>query len=255
MTNAQLYKAIFRRKSVRKYDMAPLPEDTLVKLKEYASKAKPLDESIRYEFAYLGTADVKNLLPIKAPHYICLYSEKKGNYLMNAGFLLQQMDLYLSVNNLASCWLGMAKPSKEVPEQLNGLGFVIMLAFGNTTESIHRADTSEFKRNNLSDISSVAGTDALLEPVRLAPSASNTQPWFFSGDADVITVSRKKLHLLKVPLYGKMNQIDIGIALFHLGLSLDHQGKVASYLYDKDAAPKGYEFMVKVKLNKMGAEN
>ena len=250
MTNTQLYKAIFCRRSIRKYDMAPLPADTLVKLQEYACSAKPLDESIRYEFAYLGTDDVKNLLPIKAPHYICLYSQKKGNYLMNTGFLLQQIDLYLSANNLASCWLGMAKPSKAVPEIINGLEFVIMLAFGNTTESIHRADTSEFKRNNLSAVSSVVGVDALLEPVRLAPSASNTQPWFFTGDVDVITVSRKKLPFFKVPLYGKMNQIDIGIALFHLWLSLDHQGKMASYFFDKDAAPSGYEFMVKVKISR-----
>jgi len=89
-----------------------------MKLKEYANNPKPLDESIRYEFAYLGTTDVKNLLSIKAPHYICLYSEKKSNYLMNAGFLLQQIDLYLSDSNLASCWLGMAKPSKEAHSQI-----------------------------------------------------------------------------------------------------------------------------------------
>jgi len=230
--------------------MAPLPTDTLMKLKEYANKAKPLDDSIRYEFAYLGSADVKNLLPIKAPYYICLYSEKKGNYLMNTGFLLQQIDLYLSDNNLGSCWLGMAKPAKEVPVLMNGLEFVIMLAFGNTTESIHRANASEFKRKDLSKISSVAGADQLLEPVRLAPSASNTQTWFFSGDLEVITVSRKKLNILKAQVYGKMNQIDIGIALFHLWLSLDHQGKVASYSFEKDAVPSGYEFMTKVKIGK-----
>ncbi|AET69311.1 hypothetical protein Desor_3858 [Desulfosporosinus orientis DSM 765] len=250
MTSLQLYNAIFRRKSIRKYDMAPLPGDILLKLKEYANCAKPLDESIRYEFAFLGSADVKNLLPIKAPHYICLYSEKKDNYLMNSGFLLQQIDLYLSHSNLASCWLGMAKPAKGIPMLMNGLEFVIMLAFGNTTEPIHRNNTSEFKRKNLSEISSVVGGDELLEPVRLAPSASNTQSWFFSGDLDVITVSRKKLNLLKAQVYGKMNQIDIGIALFHLWLSLDHQGKAVNFDFDKDTAPTGYDFMVKVKISK-----
>ena len=249
MTNSQLYNAIFRRRSIRKYDMSPLPADTIEKLQEFASVTKPLDENIRYEFAYLGSTDVKNLLPIKAPHYICLYSEKKGNYLMNAGFLLQQVDLYLSDNNLASCWLGMAKPAKGVPMLMNGLEFVIMLSFGNTTEPIHRVNTSEFKRKNLPEISSVTGSEALLEPVRLAPSASNTQTWFFSGDLEVITVSRKKLNILKAQVYGKMNQIDIGIALFHLWLSLDHQGKVASYSFEKDVVPSGYEFMTKVKIS------
>ena len=44
-----------------------------------------------------------------------------------------------------------------------------------------------------------------------------------------------------------MNQIDIGIALCHLGLSLDHQGKSVIFDFEKIPAPSGYEFMVKVK--------
>ncbi|MEI7885575.1 MAG: nitroreductase family protein [Clostridia bacterium] len=251
MTNKELYDGIFKRKSIRKYIMNSLPDDTLTKLKEYASSVKPLDESIRYEFAYLETAAVQNILPIKAPHYICLYSEKQGNYLMNAGFLLQQIDLYLSVNNLASCWLGMAKPTKEVPKLKNGLEFVIMLAFGDSPEMIHRVDVLEFKRNSMMDISSIVGGDELLESVRLAPSASNTQPWFFSGDATNIIVSRKKLNLLRTPLYGKMNQIDIGIALCHLWLSIDHQGNEASFAYNQEIAPKEYEFMAKIKVKRV----
>ncbi|MDD3173339.1 MAG: nitroreductase family protein [Herbinix sp.] len=248
MTNNQLYEAIFKRKSIRKYDLKPLPAETLSAVKQFANTAKPLDNSIKFEFLYLATQDVKNILPIKAPHYICLYSEKKENYLMNAGFLLQQLDLFLSANNLASCWLGMAKPTKQVPEQQNGLEFVIMLAFGNSNEPIHRLDTTEFIRKSMSDISNIAGGEELLEPVRLAPSASNSQPWFFSGNINEIEISREKLNLIKAPLYGKMNQIDIGIALFHLWLSLDHQGKTANFAFQKAAAPSGYEFMVKVKV-------
>jgi nitroreductase len=246
MTNSQLYNAIFQRKSIRKYDMTPLSEEILTGIQEYVKTLKTLDDSIQYEVAYLDTDQVKNLLPIKAPHYVCLYSQKKGNYLMNAGFLLQQMDLYLSANHLGSCWLGMAKPSKEVPEQKNGLEFVIMLAFGNSKEPVHREAVSEFKRNKLSEISSLIGLEELLEPARLAPSAVNSQAWYFSGDKAGIIVSRKKLNIIKAPLYGKMNQIDIGIALFHLWLSLDHQNKSVSYDFNKTAVPSGYEFMVKV---------
>ena len=228
--------------------MTPLPADTLSIMKQFASTVKPLDNTIKYEFSYLVTEDVKNLLPIKAPHYICLYSEKKENYLMNVGFLLQQIDLFLSASNLASCWLGMAKPTKQVPEQQNGLEFVIMLAFGNSSEPIHREDTTGFIRKSISEISKIDGADDLLEPVRLAPSASNTQTWFFSGNLNEIEVSREKLNLIKAPIYSKMNQIDIGIALCHLWLSLDHQGKTAAFEFQKAPAPSGYEFMAKVKV-------
>jgi len=248
MSNQQLYNTIFQRKSIRKYNMESLSHDTLLKIQEFASHVKPLDENIKYELSYLTTDDVKNLLPIKAPHYICLYSEKKDGYLMNTGFLLQQIDLFISANGLGSCWLGMAKPSKDVKAVKNGLEFVIILAFGGTKDQLHRIDKLEFKRKSITEISLINDIGEVLEPVRLAPSASNTQPWFFSGDKNEITVSREKLSFIKAPIYKRMNQIDIGIALCHLWLSLDHEDKTTTFDFNKADAPSGYEFMVKVKV-------
>ena len=238
-----LYEAIFRRKSVRKYDMTPLPGEVLSDLQNFTTSVEPLDGDIRIEFSYLGTGDVKNLLPIKAPHYICLYSEKKGNYLMNVGFVLQQIDLYLSANGLGSCWLGMAKPSSQVPKVRNGLEFMIMIAFGNGNEPVHRVNTSEFNRKSLSAVSDIPEADDLLEPVRLAPSASNSQPWHFSGTPDKIIVSREILNVIRAPIYGKMNQMDVGIALCHLWLACGHQGRSIALDFEKTSVPKGYEYM------------
>lgn len=73
MTNSQLYSTIFKRRSIRKYDMTQLDLGTINDLQNYAGQIKPLDNSIQYELTYLNTDDVKNILPIKAPHYICLY--------------------------------------------------------------------------------------------------------------------------------------------------------------------------------------
>ena len=228
--------------------MAPLPIETVTALQNFTATVKPLDENIKIEYLYLGTNEVKNLLPIKAPHYICLYSDKKENYLMNAGFILQQIDLYLSANDLGSCWLGMAKPSKEVPAMKNGLEFVIMIAFGNAKDSVHRTDINEFNRKSMASISSIADAGELLESARLAPSASNTQSWYFSGSADRITVSREKLNFIKAPIYGNMNQIDMGIALAHIWLTCEHLGKTFALDFEKTAAPSGYEFMTTVKI-------
>jgi nitroreductase len=246
MNNEELYRTIFRRKSIRKYDMTPLPAAMLTDLQEFARHVRTLDTTIRYEYVYLGTDEVKNMLPIKAPHYICLYSEKKDGYLMNAGFLLQQIDLYLSAKGIGSCWLGMAKPSKQVTEPKGDLEFIIMIAFGGTGELVHRTDTSVFIRRSISAISQIDGAGELLEPVRLAPSASNSQPWFFSGSPEEIDVSREKPGFLKAPLYERMNQIDIGIALCHLWLSLEHRGKTASVSFPQGTPPKGHEYMAKV---------
>lgn len=248
MTNELLYETIFKRKSIRKFNMFPLPASAIEALQNFTTTVKPLDESIKIEYAYLGTSDVKNLLPIKAPHYICFYSEKKDKYLMNAGFILQQIDLYLSANGLGSCWLGMAKPSKQVPETRNGLEFVIMFAFGNGIDPVHRTSVLEFNRKSIASISNVAGAEELLESARLAPSASNSQPWHFSGSKDSITVSREKLNLLRASIYGKMNQIDIGISLAHLWLTCENMGKTMKLDFEQATTPSGYEFMTKVNI-------
>ncbi|MDF2986377.1 MAG: nitroreductase [Eubacterium sp.] len=248
MTNNELYDVIFKRKSVRKYHMTQLSQDTLEQLQAYTGTLKKLDGNIKVEFTILTSEKVKGMFAIKAPHYICIYSEKKDGYLVNAGFLMQQLDLYLSAGKLGSCWLGMAKPDKEIPLTRNGLEFVIMLAFGSPEEPVHRTDKDQFKRNSLSEITSIENAEELLEPVRLAPSATNSQPWFFSGDSNEIIVSRKKLSMLKAQLLGKMNNIDTGIALCHLWLSADRQGKNVSFDFQNGQAPQGFEFMTKVKV-------
>jgi nitroreductase len=248
MTDLELYNAIYKRKSIRKYDMTPLKDQVIEDIRAYTEKLKPLDESIAYTIEFIGADDVKFLMPVKlAPHYICIYSEKKEGYLMNAGYLLQQVDLYLSANGIGSLWFGMAKPSKEIHRFKDGLEFVILLAFGKADEQLHRENTSEFNRKGIKEITSINGSEQLLEPVRLAPSATNSQPWFFSGNTQEIIVSRKKLNFIKDKFLGNFNQVDIGISLYHLWLSLKHEGKTAVYDCNKAEVPDGYEFMIRVK--------
>lgn len=245
----QLYDGIFHRKSIRKYNLEPLPKEVLEDIKEYTKRIKPLEEKIAYEITFLETKEVKNLFPIKAPHYVCIYSEKKEHYLMNAGFILQEIDLYLSTKGIGACWLGMAKPNKDIPMKRNGMDFVIMLAFGNPAEQLYRNQVDEFKRKSLSEISQVEEGETLLEPVRLSPSATNSQPWFFSGTISNIIVSREKLGLIKAAIYNNMNQIDIGICLKHLQLAAEHMEKNIQFIFEEEPCPKGYEFMAKVKLS------
>lgn len=246
MTNPELYEAIFHRKSVRRYDMEPLPESMIEEMILFAGEAEPLDADIKCEFLCIKPNRVRNLAPVKAQHYLCLYSEKKPGYLMNAGFMLQQVDLYLSAKGLGSCWLGMAKPARHI--RPDGLEYVIMLAFGKAAEQVHRSNAAEFKRNAISTISGVPDAYELLEPARLAPSASNSQPWLFRGSAREILVCRKKFNPVKAAVYGGFNQIDIGIALCHMWLSALYHGMTVLFDFRAEKAPRGSEFMAKVRI-------
>jgi nitroreductase len=57
---------------------------------------------------------VKGLLLVKAPHYLLLFSENKPGYLLNTGFIFEQIDLFLSSSGIGSCWLGLTNPKKAV---------------------------------------------------------------------------------------------------------------------------------------------
>lgn len=242
MNNSDLYNAIYKRKSIRKYRKESLESTKLTDLKKFMEGLVPLHEEIKTEIVILSEKDIKLLLPIKSPHYVAIYSETKDEYLQNAGFMLQQVDLYLSASGIGTCWLGLGLPQKESASR-NGLEFVITLAFGYADEPLYRESTTEFRRKALSEISSVNGAEELLEAARLAPSASNTQPWYFSGNEDSIVISRKLPNILKKALYNKFNRVDIGIAMCHLWIAALYQGKAIEFIRENAAVPKGNEYM------------
>ena len=127
--NTSLYETIFKRKSIREYDLAPLDGHTLAEMMAHTSALKPLYDDIKIEVKLLSQKDVKGLFLAKAPHYLAVFSEPKDGYLTNAGFMLQQMDLFFSANGIGSCWQGMPKPTKEISNS-SKLEFVILLEIG-----------------------------------------------------------------------------------------------------------------------------
>ena len=116
------------------------------------------------------------------------------------------------------------------------LPYVIAMSFGKPNEPLHR-ELSGFKRKKLSEISE--GTDKRLETARLAPSAVNSQNWFFAVTGDKIHCYRKKPNPLLSFMLTDMNRIDMGIALYHIALESDN------FSFGKEAdAPerKGYVY-------------
>lgn len=248
MNNTDLYSTIFKRKSIRKYKDEPLESNILHQIENHIKELKPLFENIKTEIVILSEKEITVLLPIKSPHYLTIYSENKEGFLPNAGYMLQQMDLFLSQNGIGTCWLGMGLPKKDVSSR-NGLEFVITMAIGYPEGPLYREGVSEFNRKPLSEISEVSGIDELLEGARLAPSASNTQPWYFSGSTENIIVNRKLPNIIKAALYGKYNQVDMGIALCHLELSAIHFGKTIRFKKDNKNMIKGYEYIITAELS------
>ena len=197
---------IYKRKSIRKYELAPLDESTLERVREKIRSVRPLYPDIRYSVEI--TSKTKGLMGVKAPHFLVFASEEKDGAYENIGFIGQQLDLFLSGAGLGSCWLGVAKPEEEP-----SLPHVIGMAFGKPAEPLYR-DISDFKRKPLSEISE--GSDGRLEAARLAPSAVNAQNWHFVTEGGKIHCYRRKPNPLLGHMFNKLGCIDVGIALCHI---------------------------------------
>jgi nitroreductase len=249
MTPEDLYQAIFRRKSVRNYDSSFLPEETLQEIENCLDQLTPLHPEIQTEFQIVAGDMIKTRMMKRAPHYLLAFSEDKEGYLENVGYMLQQMDLYLSKRGIGTCWQGIPQPKKEVL-QSSPLKYVILLTMGKAQDSLHR-DIQEFRRKPLEEITDIDGMKEHLEPVRLAPSSTNSQPWYFTGTPELIHAYCRKPNRLKALFVGKFNQIDMGIALYHLKLAAEHFGKKVEFFKDAVAAqggPAGYYYVGSVKV-------
>lgn len=250
MKPANLYEAIFKRKSIRKFDLTPLEENILTEISVYMSALKPLYTNIKTEIKLISQNEVKSMMAIKAPHYIVISAERKEGYLTNAGFMLQQMDLFLSANDVGSCWCGMAKPTKEVLAA-SELEFVIVLAIGKAVEPLYREGISAFKRKPITQITNIIDMDQILIPAGLAPSGVNKQPWFFTGNPDVVHVYCVKSNIIQALIYERMNKIDIGIAICHLWIAAEHFEKKVEALWNKEASsnpPSGHYYITSLKI-------
>ena len=197
-----LPEMIFHRKSCRSFTGKPVDPEMIEKILSF--EPKPLYPEIKVRMDVVSRDNVKCICPWTTPQLITIYSEETEGYLENIGFLFQQMDLYLQTLGLGVCWLGLGKLNPKTTANVEGMKFVIMLAFGYPKGDPLRHDLKGFKRKPMEKITDKA--DSRLDVARLAPSAVNSQPWYFTHENDNIHVHCSK----------KGSRLDAGIALAHL---------------------------------------
>lgn len=216
-----MFEAIFSRKSVRNFVMEKLEWEVIDDILRFANELPKLFDGIAVEFKLVSNIEKKQgfhgLFSVKAPYYICISSEKKDNYLLNAGYMMQQISLYLTTKGLGSCYVGLASPGRSLKSTMR-YEYVIALAFGKSETSIQRnyleakrlpeKDTVVYKEDVNSDIRQI------LTAARLAPSGLNNQPWRFVVYKNRIHVfTRKNAMLYKI--MDTNNMIDIGAMMAH----------------------------------------
>lgn len=215
-----LYEMIFKRKSFHVFKDYGLTinNDELEDIKNFINNLNYLsDISVEIDIVKEEETTCKR----HAEYCICFYSEVKENYLMNIGYIGEQIDLYLASLNIGALWFGIGKVDKFI----EGKEYVIMMGIKKVPEDSFRKDMFKSKRKSLEEI-----WKGELLPwsniVRFAPSACNTQPWIIEHNGNHLDVYRYKkegkrgiMPVNKVIYY---NQIDMGILLCFIEMCLKH---------------------------------
>lgn len=219
------YDMIFKRKSFHIFTGVAsehISEDELKAIEEAYASFEPLYPDIRTGIRILPTQKVS--LKRDAEYCVLIYSEKKDNYLLNAGYIGEQLDLYLTENHIGSLWFGIGKPDEEV---WDGMDYVIMFSIHKVSDdSKYRKDMKKAKRKSLEEI--WTGDDlGIANVTRFAPSACNSQPWLVDNKDGMLTVYRVrkpgKVGIMPAPKVAYFNGIDIGIYMCFLELCLRHE--------------------------------
>ena len=217
------YPEIFKRKSFHFFiGGEPTTEEDIKQINEFIKTVEPLYPDIRTEIRIVK--EKETTCHRGADYCILFYSETKGEYLRNIGYIGQQIDLYLTSLNIGALWFGIGKP-KEMT--INGLDYVIMIAIKRMPENSFRKDMFKSKRKPIEEIWSGEEMD-IANIVRFTPSACNTQPWFVENKENELSIYRYKkpgkrgiMPVDKVMFY---NRIDIGIFLYMLETCLNEKG-------------------------------
>lgn len=211
-----LYEGIYMRKSVRHYCMEKVEEELLNHILNFTGHLQMLDDSQQVQFEIIDNTDGKG-----APYYLVLSALPVQGYLLNAGFLMQQVMLYIMTKGLGSCFMQYhSLPIKQTGE----MEPVIMLAFGKTDKGIYR-ETKKAKRLEIRDIccfKTAVSEDIrkILSAARLAPSSLNSQPWRFVAYENRIHLFCKKEKGIFRAI-NKLNQVDVGNALANMYLAAE----------------------------------
>ena len=244
-------QAILQRKSIRTYKDEPISQELKEKLKNYiADVSSPFKPRTR--FVMLDTDEMRGRTKLGtygvisgARTFICGITEDVFRYEENLGYAFENIILYATSLGLGTCWLGgtfnranFAKAAglkeNELIPVVTPVGYpkekrnLIDSALVKGAGSINRKDWSELffdgdfgkplKRETDPKIAEV------LDMVRIAPSASNKQPWRIVKSGQLYHFYLSRTPGYRALLSFDIQRLDIGIAMCHFELMIRELG-------------------------------
>ena len=219
-----LYEAVYTRKSIRNFRKDKVETSILEGMIQFYHEMEPLFPGIETSIELIDTQGSKKaksrlggIINVAAPYYLVIYTEDKERADMNAGYIMQQISLYLFSKGVGSCFQGMGHLKGEMPKE--GMRCVILMAIGYPKVDMLR-NQEDAKRESMEDLCAVKEpprrfVKEFLEVARLAPSAFNSQPWRFVVYDNRIHVFSKKHNITYFGM-GKYDEFNLGVMFSHL---------------------------------------
>ena len=273
-----IIESIKTRKSYRSYSDRAIEPEKLSELKQFlASNTKtPFGSKVRFQlidFNEMKISELKNLTTygvIKgARQFIVGTVEKQPMAMEDYGYCMEKTILKATSMGLGTCWLGgtfkrggfagkISINEGELLPAITPVGYprdkrsVVDRVFRYVAASDKRKPWSELfylhDTDNLLDDQNSGGFNTPLECVRMAPSASNKQPWrIIKGKGQ----DAFHLYLKRTQRYGNMGKdielqnVDMGIAMCHFELSAKELGLKGDWsVNDPQIKSAGMEYIV-----------
>ena len=256
--NQPVSEIIRQRFSCRMYLNAPLDESKQEQIQSFIDMlpAGPFGSRPRFMLMAASEDDRSSLRGLGtygfiqgANAFVIGAAKQEGKWLEDFGYLMETIILYITSLGLGSCWLGGSFTRSSFSNRISLVEDEHIPTVTATGEFVDPAkarrglirrfargedrlpwDSLFFDRdfnNSLAD----GGTDQLaLEMVRLAPSASNKQPWRIVKDGDTFhfylhrTPGYRDSMIQKVLGVHDLQRVDMGIAMSHFDLTMKESG-------------------------------
>ena len=271
-----VHEIMERRVSVRSYLPAPVPEDVKEKITAYyAGLGGPFDPGTR--FVLLNKTELKANENISlgtygfikgASLFIAAAVEDRERAMEQLGYTFERLVCFLTSLGLGTCWLGGTFNKGAFKEALKPQAGELMpavVAVGYSSKARTIIDFAinpsgqKRKRKEWGELfftgtfgqplrEQDAGPYTLpLEMVRIAPSASNKQPWRI-----VLDNGNVHFYLRRFKPYSNMRgtdlqKIDMGIAMYHFEAGAREAGLSGGWeerAPDIEGIPRGTEYII-----------
>ena len=267
-------EAIEKRISVRSYQKSALSEKDEHKVKriltDVEKKQGPFGHQARF-FTKANKAEGGKTLGtygfIKhAPYFIGGVIENTFEGMVDYGFLFEEVILRLTDEDLGTVWLGgtfkrshfkfeIDMKEGEIIPAISPVGYG---AEQSMREKVLRGFTKAKSRKPFDELFSTPELETLpkdypfreyLECLRLAPSASNKQPWRVIADDNVFHLYLKRTSGYAKNLPTDIQAIDMGIALSHLYLPIKEDGYTPEVINERPVVLRDAEYVLSLRIN------